>query len=176
MSPPPIANYPAGHAGADARASCLHSASGKTPNICGFGTPQHACPHVWAPSSPVLKLLGFTGFLIVSFIPPVQLLALTTPTYHLWLGTFKKKGLHLAPSVPAEWWSSTVVLPKGRRGRGEAGARHGHRSKSQPSQSPPARRCPESLLTCEHGAGERLGGGTCLGFGPSFYPSLLYLR
>lgn len=124
---------------------------GKTPNIGGFGTPWHARPCVLAPSSPVLKLLGFTGFPIVPFIAPVQLLALTTPTYRLWLGTCKKKGLPLAPSVGAELLNRDLTQGEERQGkagegRGKAGGRQGkqgtcwgHRSKSQPLlwQTPP---------------------------------------
>lgn len=42
---------------------------------------------------------------------PAQLLALTTPTYCLWLWTFKKKGLHLAPLVTAEWCHLVMIFP-----------------------------------------------------------------
>lgn len=112
---------------------------GKTPNIGGFGTPWHARPCVLTPSSPVLKLLGFTGFPIVPFIAPVQLLALTTPTYRLWLGTCKKKGLPPAPSVGAELLSRDLTQGEERQGKaggrqGKQGTCWGHRSKSQPLQ------------------------------------------
>lgn len=142
---------PEGHTSAHARASRLCLGPWEDPKHLRVWDSM-ACLSLHVSTQLICpKAAGLYWFSDISFIAPVQLLALTTLRYCLWLGTFKKKVLYLAPLVTAEWCRLT---------RGEAG---GGRGLPGPQEQATAllmaeTSLPTSALAWEHSAGEgRLG-------------------
>lgn len=88
---------PAGHTGAG-----VSTTLGRLQMFLGLGLRGKPVPGCWHPAP-----LSYTCWALLvsqaSFIAPVQLLALTTPTPHLLVGTLKKTGLNAAPSATAKW-------------------------------------------------------------------------